>query len=344
MVLACGGRFTAKERERIAGAARFRACSWKRPSVPGAGCPRWRPRSPSAASAGCCWPGSPRRGRAELLQALARQAGLPAAAVAGVDLGPALASRGRAAAALRAIQKGLAALAEIPTIERRSLALDAARAGGGRGPGGPGGRRRAARAGAPGHHRGAGGRLRRDCARPFARGATLLAGSTGAAASEGQLGGFAVTVRTPTGDRQVSCGAVRAGLRASSLPPPARRFALRTAGVLPWTSWRRPWPGCRAAAACAPWPWSWTGRLDETKGSTQAALELALKLQKEELAAGAPVLPRRARGGHGAGGALRPGPAGRAWTSSSSKAELGPARRGSGGGHRLPGRDPGRRR
>ncbi len=122
VVLACGGRFTAKERERIAAgldtliieeafgsqgqaaalAARIAKRRFRRVLLAGI--------APA--------------GQAELLQSLARQAGLPASAVAGVDLGPALASRGRAAAALQAIRRALEALEQVPAAERRSLKLE----------------------------------------------------------------------------------------------------------------------------------------------------------------------------------------------------------------------------
>jgi Pyruvate/2-oxoacid:ferredoxin oxidoreductase delta subunit len=108
-------------------------------------------------------------------------------------------------------------------------------------------------------------------------GATLLSGST-VRRAEGQLGGFAVSVRTPSGNRQVACGAV---VLASGIPAPAGSGPYETAGVLPMDELEQAVArlprrrGVRSVAVLLDWA------LDETKGSTQAALELALKLQKE---------------------------------------------------------------
>jgi heterodisulfide reductase subunit A-like polyferredoxin len=102
--------------------------------------------------------------------------------------------------------------------------------------------------------------------------------------AEGQIGGFAVSVRTPSGNRQVACGAV---VLASGIPAPAAAGAAggtgpyETAVVLPMDELEQAVAslprrrGVRAVAVVLDWA------LDETKGSTQAALELALKLQKE---------------------------------------------------------------
>jgi len=96
---------------------------------------------------------------------------------------------------------------------------------------------------------------------------------------EGQVGGFAVSVRTPSGDRRVPCGAV---VLASGIPALLGGAPYDVAGVLPMGELeaavarlprRR---GVRTVSLILDW------RLDETKGSTKEALELACKLQREQ--------------------------------------------------------------
>jgi heterodisulfide reductase subunit A-like polyferredoxin len=275
VVLACGGRFTAKERERLAA---------------GLGSPIMEEAFGSQGQAAALAARIAKRrfrrvlvagiapaGQAELLQSLARQSGLPASAVAGVDLSPALASRGRAAAALRAIRRGLEALEQLPAVERRSLTLE---------PGvlvvgaGPAGLETAAALRELGHPVTIVERKKDAPQAP--RGATLLSGST-VRRAEGQIGGFAVAVRTPAGDQRVACGAV---VLASGIPSvsgadghPAAPYDVP--GVLPMEELERAAAGLprrrgvRSVAVVLDWA------LDETKGSAQAALELALRLQKK---------------------------------------------------------------
>ena len=285
VVLACGSRFTAKERERIA--ARLGPALLTEDFGAAVQLPALAAKIAKRRFAKVLLAGIAPAGASELLAALARQARLPAAAVSGVDLRPALASRGRVQEALRAIEKGLAALAEIPTIERRSLALE---------PGvlvvgaGRAGLEAAAALRALGHPV----TIVEQAEAASLAGATLQ-GATMLSASkvrqvEGQVGGFAVTVRSPSGDRRVTCGAV---LLASGIPGAGGFAGLHAgagfaglhpydvAGVLPLGELetavarlprRR---GVRSVALVLDW------RLEETKGSTREALELALRLQKE---------------------------------------------------------------
>jgi Pyruvate/2-oxoacid:ferredoxin oxidoreductase delta subunit len=314
VVLACGGRFAAKERERIAGelgSALLVEEAFGSPRQLAALATRIAKRR----FARVLLAGVAPAGQAELVQAL--QARLPGCAVAGVDLGQALASRGRAAAAIRAIRKGLAALAEVPPVERRSLSLEPGVLVVG---GGPAGRETAAALIGLGHPVTI-VEQKEDAPRGTfdLKGAMLLAGSK-VRRVEGQVGGFAVSVRTPSGDRRVACGAVvlAAGVAgfhpgipaaasgtsaagASGFHPGAATVAASAAGavapveagaaglhpydvpgVLPLEELeaavarlprRR---GVRSAALILDW------RIDETKGSTQGALELALKLQRDQ--------------------------------------------------------------
>jgi heterodisulfide reductase subunit A-like polyferredoxin len=284
VVLACGGRFTAKERERLA--ARLGSSLLIEESFGSQGqAAALASRVAKRRFTRVLLAGIAPAGQAELLQTLARQAGLPASAVAGLDLGPALASRGRGQEALQAIRRGLAALEQVPAAERRSLTLEprvlvvgaglagleAASALRGLGHpvtiverDGTGAGSKGAAPKAPRLH----GAL---------HGATLLAGST-VRRAEGQIGGFAVTVRTPSGDRRVACGAV---VLASGIPAAAGSGPYEAAGVLPMDELEQAVAslprrrGVRSVAVVLDWA------LDETKGSTQAALELSLKLQKE---------------------------------------------------------------
>jgi heterodisulfide reductase subunit A-like polyferredoxin len=290
VVLACGGRFSPKEKESIA--ARLGSSilieeafgSSAQVAALAARIAQRRVRRVLVA-------GIAPAGQAELLQALARQARLPAAAVVGVDLGPALTARGRLQEALRAIQKGLAALAEIPPVERRRLTLE---------PGvlvvgaGPAGREVAAALRGLGHPvtivektdgaaASAGAEL---------QGAELFAGSQ-VRRVEGQVGRFAVTVRTPDGDRLVTCGAVvlaagipaaAGGAAAVGGAPAAAAGApapFDTAGVLPLEGLERAVSGLPHRRGVRPLAIVLDWRLEETKGSTQAALEIALRVQKE---------------------------------------------------------------
>jgi hypothetical protein len=99
VVLACGGRFTAGERERIA--ARIGSTLLVEEAFGSSGqLAALAAKIVKRRFARVLLAGIAPAGGSELLQALARQARLPAAAVAGVDLGPALASRSRAAAAI----------------------------------------------------------------------------------------------------------------------------------------------------------------------------------------------------------------------------------------------------
>jgi heterodisulfide reductase subunit A-like polyferredoxin len=94
------------------------------------------------------------------------------------------------------------------------------------------------------------------------------------------MGGFTVSVRTPQGDKRVSCGAVVLASGAADLPAGTAPFD--GAAVLPMAELaaavarlprRR---GVRCVAVVLDW------RIDETKASSQSALELALKLQQEQ--------------------------------------------------------------
>ena len=297
VVLACGGRFSSKERESIAarlGSALLIEEAFGSPAQVAALAARITKRRFRRVLLAGIAPA----GQAELLQTLARQAHLPAAAVGGVDLGPALASRTRAPGALRAIQRGLAALAEIPPVERRSLALE---------PGvlvvgaGPAGREAAAALRGLGHPvtlvektDGSAG----PSGGPQAvglQGAELLTGSM-VRRVEGQVGRFAVTVRTPSGDRQVTCGAV---VLAAGIPgfhpgiPAASSAAIAggaadtaaapfgVAGVVPLEQLEQAVAGLPRRRGVRPVAVILDWRLEETKGSTQTALELTLRLQKE---------------------------------------------------------------
>ncbi len=301
VVLACGGRFSSRERESMA--AKLGSTLLIEKAFGPSQLNELAARIAKRRFRRVLLAGIAPAGQAELLQAVARQAGLPAAAVAGVDLGPALASRGRVREALRAIQRGLAALAEIPVVERRSLALE---------PGvlvvgaGPAGREAAAALRSLGHPvTGVEILDKADGAAPS--GAEWLFGSK-VRRVEGQVGRFAVTVRTPSGDRRVSCGAVmltsgipaadgsaRAAGSASAGGTSASGASVEgagaegakgaspfdTAGVVPLEQLEQAVAGLprrrgvRSVALILDW------RLEETKGSTQAALELALRLQKE---------------------------------------------------------------
>ncbi len=193
-----------------------------------------------------------------------------------MDLGPALASRGRVQEALRAIQKGLAALAEIPTIERRSLALEprVLVVGAGRA-----GLEAAAALRALGHPVTIVEQADGTADRTAVAGATLLAGSK-VRHVEGQVGGFAVTVRTPTGDRRVACGAV---LLASGVGPRTRRrrgslWHGRRAALGRAGGGRGPAAPPPRRALRGPGPGLAPGRNARLH---REALELALRLQKE---------------------------------------------------------------
>jgi Pyruvate/2-oxoacid:ferredoxin oxidoreductase delta subunit len=274
VVLACGGRFTAKERERIAGQL-GPALLVEEVFGTSRQLAALAARIAKRRCARVLLAGIAPAGQAELLQAL--QARLPGSAVAGVDLGPALASRSRATAAIRAIRKGLAALAEVPLAERRSLSLEPGVLVVG---GGPAGRETAAALIGLGHPVTI---VERKEGPPHGafdlKGAMLLAGSM-VRRVEGQVGGFAVSVRTPSGDRRVACGAV---VLAPGIPgAPADAQPYDRTRVLPLEELeaavarlprRR---GVRSVALILDW------RIDETKGSAQGALELALKLQRDQ--------------------------------------------------------------
>jgi Pyruvate/2-oxoacid:ferredoxin oxidoreductase delta subunit len=311
VVLACGGLFSSKERESIAarlGSALLIEEAFGAPAqVPALASRIAKRRFRRVLLAGVA-----PAGQAELLQALARQANLPAAAVAGVDLAPALAASGRtsrggtsrggasrggtsrggasrsraaAAAAIKAIQRGLAGLAEIPTVERRRLDLE---------PGvlvvgaGPAGREAAAALCGLGHpvtivEKTDGSARAAGTAGTVALGAELLSDST-VRRVEGQVGRFAVTVRSPSGDRKVTCGAV---VLATGIPAPGEGAAAApaapfdTAGVVPLERLEQAVAGLPRRRGVRPVAVILDWRLEETKGSTQAALELSLRLQKE---------------------------------------------------------------
>jgi heterodisulfide reductase subunit A-like polyferredoxin len=296
VVLACGGLFSSKERESLAarlGSALLIEEAFGAPAqVPALASRIAKRRFRRVLLAGVA-----PAGQAELLQALARQANLPAAAVAGVDLAPALAARGRtsrggasrgqasrsraaAAAAIKAIQRGLAGLAEIPTVERRRLDLE---------PGvlvvgaGPAGREAAAALCGLGHPVTI---VEKTDGSAWAAGmadAELLSDST-VRRVEGQVGHFAVTVRSPSGDRRVTCGAV---VLATGIPAPVEGAAAApaapfdTAGVVPLERLEQAVAGLPRRRGVRPVAVILDWRLEETKGSTQAALELSLRLQKE---------------------------------------------------------------
>ena len=278
VVLADGGRFTAKERERIA--ARLGPGLLVEEAF-------GSPRQLAALAAKITRRGFAKvllagiapAGGCELLQDVARRARLPASAVAGVDLAPALASRSRAASAIRAIEKGLAALAETPRVDHRRLALEAGVLVVG---GGAAGLEAAAALSALGHPVTL---VERSEGAGVLRGAFELKGATLLAASrvrrvEGQVGGFTVSVRTPQGDKRVSCGAVVLASGAAELPAGTAPFngaAVLPMGELEAAVARLPRRrGVRCVAVVLDW------RIDETKASSQSALELALKLQQEQ--------------------------------------------------------------
>jgi heterodisulfide reductase subunit A-like polyferredoxin len=274
LVLCGASRFTAKERERIA--EKFKPCLFEEGSFGASSLAALALKTARRGFSRVLVAGASPAGQGELLQAFAAQSGLPTASVAGADLAPALASRNRAAEAIRAIQKGLAALAEIPPIERRRLPLakEVLVVGGG-----AAGLQAASALSSLGHlvtiveKTDGSGALRQAFS---LKGATLLAGSQ-VRQVEGQLGGFTVSVRTPQGDKRVSCGAVvlASGIQPPAAIPPFDLPAVVPAGELEAALARLPRRrGGRPVALILDW------KVDETKASSQEALQLALKLQQ----------------------------------------------------------------
>jgi len=223
---------------------------------------------------------SPTR-HAELLRSFARRARLAPGAVLGLDLGPALRAKNRPAAVARAVQQGLAALAESPRLETRRDSLEQAVLGVG---GGPAGLQAASALHALGHPVTI---VEKDPSRAagFVRqafdlkGATLLADSR-VRQIEGQVGGFRVTVATPQGEKRLACGAVV--LATGQAAPGAEEQRLfRTAGVVPLAELAA--AASRLPRRKGPRPLALVldYRFEETKGSMEAALRNALPLQEK---------------------------------------------------------------
>jgi heterodisulfide reductase subunit A-like polyferredoxin len=235
--------------------------------------------------------GCPLQRQAEPLATLARACGLAPSAVQGLDLGFAARSKGKAAKAARAVQKGLEALRLQPPIQTRRVPLHPAVLVVGAGAAGV---RAASTLSALGHpailverNEAKGPEALRQLVsgRPAGagKGITLLAGSQ-VRRLDGQLGGFAALLQTPQGEKRIECGAVvlATGSPNGSGSTDEAGSPFNGTTVLPLEELARAAPrlplrhGIRSVALVLDY------RFDEARAGTEGALRLALTLQQEQ--------------------------------------------------------------